>query len=412
MKILMITDVCWPRVNGVATSIETFRRSLHELGHETLLVGPAYPSQEPSFNHLIRVPSRPAPRSTEDRLMHWGRVLKLESLLARRQFDVLHVHTPFVAHYAGVKLARRLGIPVVETYHTFFEEYVPHYVPSALVGPGRWLARRLTVSQCADVDALVVPSPQMLARLQQHGIDVRSEVLPTGIDVPSFVGGDGSAFRLRHGIDAARPVLVHISRIAHEKNIDFILRMLAELRRAVPDVLLVIAGEGPAVAHVRNLATGLGLAGNVLFVGYLERATELLDCYRAGDAFVFASRTETQGLVLLEALALGVPVVSTAVMGTADVLRGAGGALVAPEDERAFAALVASVLRDPMLRRRLSESGPADAARWSAQALAGRLAALYAEVVARHRRDAVPGPVARADAGLVIDPSQSRDTIG
>jgi 1,2-diacylglycerol 3-alpha-glucosyltransferase len=119
----------------------------------------------------------------------------------------------------------------------------------------------------------------------------------------------------------------------------------------------------------------------VLFVGYLDRDGALLDCYRAGDAFVFASRTETQGLVLLEALALGVPVVSTAVLGTADVLAGVGGALVAPDDVAGFAAAVTRVLTDGALRARLAAAAPADAAAWSAGAMAQRLVALYRELI-------------------------------
>lgn len=380
MRILMLSDVCAPRVNGVSTSIQTFRRSLGELGHETLLVAPDYPQAYSPDASVIRLPSRPVPGDAEDRLMHWRRLVRLERDLERGAFDVIHVHTPFVAHYAGVRFARRFRLPLVETYHTFFEEYMPHYFPWLPVAAGRWCARRLTVSQCAQVDALVVPSPQMLEKLHAYGIDTRAEVLPTGIEPAAFAGGDGAKFRARHGIARERPVLVHISRVAHEKNIDFLLRMLVRLRADVPDVLLVIAGEGPAVAHVRALVARLGLEANVLMVGYLDRATELLDCYRAGDAFVFASRTETQGLVLLEALALGVPVVSTAVMGTADVLREARGAIVAPEDDVAFAAAALRVLRDPALRARLSAAGPGDAAQWSAGALAARLADLYRDL--------------------------------
>jgi glycosyltransferase involved in cell wall biosynthesis len=389
MRILMLSDVCAPRVNGVATSIRTFRRSLAELGHESLLVAPAYPAPTEPDPQIVRVASRPVPGDAEDRLMHWRELVALEPQLARQDFDLVHVHTPFVAHYAGVRFARRLGLPLVETYHTFFEEYAPLYLPWLPARLGRWVARRLTVSQCRQVDALVVPSPQMLERLAEYGIDVRAEVLPTGLEADEFAGGDGARFRRVHGIPADRPVLVFISRIAHEKNVDFLLRMLVRLRAEVPDVLLVIAGEGPARPHVTRLASQLGLDGHVLFVGYLERSGALLDCYRAGDAFVFASRTETQGLVLLEALALGVPVVSTAVMGTADVLRDAGGAVIAPDEEAGFAAAVARVLGDADLRRRLAAAGPGDAARWSARAMAERLVTLYAGTIAAHRPVAV-----------------------
>jgi 1,2-diacylglycerol 3-alpha-glucosyltransferase len=381
MRILMVSDVSFPRVNGVSTSIATFRHSLAELGHETTLIAPAYPAAPASEPDVIRVSSRAVPRDPEDRLMDRGRVVALAARLAPRGFDVVHVHTPFVAHYAGIALARRLGLPVVETYHTFFEEYLHHYVPLLPRAATRFLARRFSVAQCTAVDALIVPTGRMLATLRSYGITARAEVLPTGIDLGRFRGGDGAAFRRRYGIGAGRKLIVYTSYVAHEKNIDFVLAALAEVRRAVPDVLLVIAGEGPALPHLKRLAGRLGIEALVLFVGYLDRAQALLDCYCAGDAFVFASRTETQGLVLLEALALGVPVVSTAVMGTADVLAGVQGALVAPDDVTGFAATVTRVLVDRALHGRLAAAAPADAAAWSAAAMAERLVVLYRELI-------------------------------
>jgi 1,2-diacylglycerol 3-alpha-glucosyltransferase len=193
-----------------------------------------------------------------------------------------------------------------------------------------------------------------------------------------FAGGDGAAFRARHGIAADRPVMLLVGRVAHEKNIGFLLRVLAEVRRSVANVLLVIAGEGPALAALRRAAADDGLAANLLFVGYLDRRVALLDCYRAADVFVFASRTETQGLVLLESLALGVPVVSTAVLGTKEVLEGAAGAIVVPEDVAAFAAAVVRVLTQPQLRAALASAGRDFVARrWSSLEMAKRLLELY-----------------------------------
>jgi glycosyltransferase involved in cell wall biosynthesis len=381
VRILMVSDVSFPRVNGVSTSIETFRRSLTELGHPSTLIAPAYPGDRGGDPDVIRIASHAVPRDPEDRLMSAGRVAALAAVLARRHFDVVHIHTPFVAHYAGVRLARRLGVPVVETYHTFFEEYLHHYVPLLPRSLTRLLARRISASQCRAVDALVVPSSQMLATLRGYGVTTRAEVLPTGIDLARFAGGDGARFRAEHGISATRPVLVHISRVAYEKNIDFVLDALTRVRRTISDVLLVIAGEGPALGHLKRRVAALGLDAHVLFVGYLARADALLDCYRAGDAFVFASRTETQGLVLIEALALGVPVVSTAVMGTAEVLAGAAGALIAPDELDGFAASVVRVLGDPALRARLAAAAPGDAAAWSARAMAERLLELYRSLI-------------------------------
>lgn len=379
----MISDVSFPRVNGVSTSIHTFRTQLSELGHETLLIAPDYPGAEAQpQTDLIRIAARQVPGDPEDRLMGYRRVLGLRQRLAQRKFDIVHVHTPFVAHYAGVRLARELGLPVVETYHTYFEEYAQHYLSFLPRSMMRLIARRLTVSQCAQLDALIVPSTQMMEALRAYGVTVRAERIPTGIDATRFRGGDGQAFRRQHGIASDRPVLVHISRVAFEKNIDFILDALKIVATQIPDVLLVIAGDGPALPHVRALSEELGLSANCLFVGYLERESTLLDCYRSANAFVFASRTETQGLVLLEALALGVPVVSTAVMGTADVLRDVRGAIVAPDEPAEFAAAVVGLLRDRALQARLAAQGPVDAKAWSARAMAERLVGLYEELIA------------------------------
>ena len=161
--------------------------------------------------------------------------------------------------------------------------------------------------------------------------------------------------------------------------------MLVDLRRRVPDVLLVIAGEGPAEGHIRKLVSKLGLDHNVQFVGYMDRSSTLPDCYRAADVFVFASRTETQGLVLLEALAQETPVVSTAIMGTANVLAGMQGALIAPEDVAGFSSLVASVLNDPALRQSLSQQALGDAKAWSSSAMTIRLVEYYESLVSTPR---------------------------
>jgi glycosyltransferase involved in cell wall biosynthesis len=175
-----------------------------------------------------------------------------------------------------------------------------------------------------------------------------------------------------------------VGRVAHEKNIDFLLVMLRRLIQKVPDALLVIAGEGPAVPHLKQGIANAGLTANTRLIGYLERNSTLLDCYHAADVFVFASRTETQGLVLLEAMAQGTPVVSTAVMGTAEVLRDARGAIVSQESAQVFSDAVALVLKDPALREKLSVAAKGDAARWSSAQCARRAADLYQGLLGLH----------------------------
>jgi len=378
MRALFISDVYFPRVNGVSTSIATFREDLAAVGVETVLVAPEYATRGASeAPGVIRVPSGSVPRDPEDRRMHWGALRQTLQALGTQPFDLVHIHTPFLAHYAGVRFARQHGIPVVETYHTFFEEYLHHYVPLLPRALGRRLARGVTRSQCAAVNALIAPSQPMQAMLADYGVRTPIAVIPTGLPVASFTPGDGARFRSQQHLPADRPLLLYVGRVAHEKNIDFLLSSFVEVRRARPDALLVIAGEGPARKHLGEQVQRLGLGRDVAFVGYLNREQALADCYAAAAVFVFASRTETQGLVLLEALAQGCPVVSTSHLGTASILQPNCGARVAPEDPTAFAAAATSILDDPQRAAQLSAQGRSYAQTWSSARMAGRLREFY-----------------------------------
>jgi 1,2-diacylglycerol 3-alpha-glucosyltransferase len=388
MRILMISDVYFPRINGVSTSIQTFRRGLHAAGHETILIAPEYPGAPADRETaILRVPSRGVPRDPEDRAMKLGALRALRAEIERLEPDLVHIQTPFIAHYQGTALARALRVPVVETYHTYFEEYLHHYVPLMPRAVMRFVARRFTVSQCNVLDALVVPSRAMEQALLDYGVRCPMHIIPTGMEMERFAGGNGQRFREQLGIAPGQPVLVHVGRIAHEKNIEFLFRMFDRVVRSKPGAVFIVAGEGPALASCKAYVRSVGIAQHVRFVGYLSRERELLDCYRAGDLFVFSSRTETQGLVLLEAMALGVPVVSTAHMGTADIMNPQRGARVAPDDEAEFANIVLQLLEDAPRRAAMSAEARAYAATWSASAMADRLAGLYSAVLGQASRN-------------------------
>ena len=380
----MISDVYHPRFNGVSTSIRTFRRELEKRGHNIWLIAPDYPPHRDLDEVVIRVPSHQLPFDPEDRLMSGKFIRRLEAALGASKFDLIHIQTPFVAHYAATALARRLGLPVVETYHTFFEEYLYHYIPFLPKSLLRMAARRLSSFQCNRLDAMVVPSHAMLAVLRQYGIVTQAEIIPTGIDLERFDTGDGAAFRKHYGIPAERPLLLFVGRVAFEKNIGFLLEAMVKIKAELPQTLLVIAGEGPALAGLQRRAAALELNDNILFIGYLHKGEQLCDCYCAADAFVFASRTETQGLVLLEAMALGVPVVALAAMGTCDILAPGKGALVAQDDPSDFAVQCLRLLHDTELRKRLSDEGREYIHQWTAGAMAERMLDFYRDVVARY----------------------------
>jgi len=375
LRILTVSDVYFPRVNGVSTSIETFRQVLTEHGVTMQLVVPRY-GDEVEQAGIVRVGARTLPRDPEDRLLAWGETRRTV-LSEAMDCDLIHIQTPFVAHYAGLKAARRLAKPVLATYHTLFEKYLSHYAPFL---PEEWLrgaARRFSRTQCNDLDTVIVPSTAMRDRLTEYGVTVPIHILPTGIPLSRFAQGDRARFRELHRIPETQPVALFVGRVAHEKNIAFLIDAVAEACRTVPELLFLITGEGPAEKALRRQAETLGIAAKVRFLGYMDRQHELPDCYAAADVFIVASRTETQGLVLLEAMAMGLPVVALAAMGTKDILGPGRGSIAPPDDVTEFAAAINRMIQDQVLRQRLSVEAREYALEWADDRMAGRLAALY-----------------------------------
>jgi glycosyltransferase involved in cell wall biosynthesis len=378
----MITDVFFPRVNGVSTSIRTFITELNKLGVQVTLIAPDYPGQEMKDNDLdvIRIPSGKVILDPEDRLMKSREIRKKLEYLRSRKYDLVHIQTPFAAHYSGLWLARRLNLPVVESYHTFFEEYLYNYIPFLPKSWLRFVARYFSRSQCNEVNTIIVPSIAMKEVLEGYGVKTDMKILPTGIDLREFGKGDGRSFRDKHGIPHDRPVISFIGRVAFEKNIGFLINVVERLKNFGSNVLFVVAGEGPARHSLSRQAEQLGLANHVKFIGYLSRNGDLQDCYSAADIFVFASHTETQGLVLLEAMAIGTPVVSTAIMGTRDILNTEQGAVVSEPDVEDFSRKVLGLLHEPGMRNLLAKEAKMLANNWQASRFACELKVLYEDV--------------------------------
>ncbi len=385
MKILFISDVYFPRVNGVSTSIKTFVQQMQTLGHEVHLIAPDYNVATEDEHWIKRISARSIYFDPEDKLMKYGEAMKLLPTLEKEKYDIIHVHTPFIAHYLGLKLARKLNIPCIETYHTFFEDYLHHYLPWMPQYLARGIARMISKRQCNAVNAIVAPSNPMLDVLRGYGVKISAEVIPTGLQEHSFAEADGVAFRAKYGIALDRPMLLYVGRVAFEKNIDFLLGMAKILSEERPDVLLVVTGEGPAEASLHKLARTLNLEKNIQFIGYLDRNTELNACYQAADVFVFASKSETQGLVLLEAMAQGTPVVAIAELGTASILIEGQGALIATENTLEFAEKVLQLLIYPEQRFELGKLAKEYALdKWTAKLQAERMIKFYGQLVQSH----------------------------
>ncbi|MBK7665144.1 MAG: glycosyltransferase [Sterolibacteriaceae bacterium] len=388
MKVLMVSDVALPRVNGVSTAIATYRNRLDSYGIETRLIAPRY-GDEPQEASTTRLPGWRLPFDPEDRLVPPLRMRRAVCEAASNA-DLIHIQTPFSAHYAAIAAARRFKLPVVATYHTLFEEYLHLYAHALPERATRALARAVSRAQCNALSATIVPSSAMAQRLRDYRITTPLHVLPTGVPLMHFTVVDRAAsrarFRARHGIPNDNPLALFVGRVAHEKNLEFLIEALGHAHGVVPELMLLIAGDGPAADRLREIARASGRTDRIRFLGYLDREAGLPECYAAADLFAFASRTETQGLVLVEAMAVGLPVVALAEMGTRDLLATGHGALVPPDNVAAFGAAMARLATDHALRERLGEEAKALAREWSDLTLTSRLATLYREIESSHRR--------------------------
>ncbi len=400
LKILFISDVYFPRVNGVSTSIQTFIAQLQALGHTVHLIAPDYgPANEQTEDQawVKRVASRKIFFDPEDYLMRYRSAMALLPELAAEGYDLIHINTPFVAHYFGKQVAKRLNIPCIETYHTFFEDYLHHYLPWVPTMIAKMLARAISKKQCNAVDAIVSPSKPMLDVLHGYGVKVPAVVIPTGLEATSFSEQD-IAFKKQYGIDPERPLLLYVGRVAHEKNIEFLLGVVDVLKAEMPDLLLLVTGEGPALQSLQHKVDQLGIRDNVMFLGYLDRYQELNACYAAADVFVFASTSETQGLVVLEAMAQGTPVVAIAELGTASILVDGKGALIAAEETLDFAEKVQLLLNDKAKRLALGQAALTYVQEeWTAEFQAKRMYHFYHMMIEAYQAKALLGSVVAED---------------
>jgi|DewCreStandDraft_4_1066084.scaffolds.fasta_scaffold11689_6 glycosyltransferase involved in cell wall biosynthesis len=397
MRILMAADTYRPRVNGVVTSIDTFSYEYRKLGHEVIIVAPSYPSSQKDVKSeldkenekfVIRLPSRYVWFDPEDRWArtHTGEARKIiqEKILSQK-FDIIHSHVPGPLGNAAISWANKMGCPGVNTYHTLFEQYV-HYIKIIPRKIGTWLARIISRDFCNKHDLIICPSTQMKEALISYGVrkDLPIEVNPTGIKIEKFANCNGDDFRKKYNIPKDTILLLFMGRIGFEKNIPFLFKMLKRVLKEKPNTKLIVAGKGPAEASVQQAARDEGVFDNVIFLGYFE-PQDWVNCYAAADLFTFASVTETQGLVVTEAMAARTPVVAVAQMGVAEVMAAGKGGIATKHDIDEFTNAVLKMLNDKKLYNQKKAETYDYAKEWSSTAMAIKQLKLYEKAIEIHK---------------------------
>jgi glycosyltransferase involved in cell wall biosynthesis len=380
MKIAFFCDSYIPTRNGVAISASSTARLLREMGHEVVIFAPRYRGYEDRDPNVVRFPASPYYR-VRDFPVTWP-VLPYISWpgfvrFKQENFDVVHTHSPFILGTVGAHWAQHFEIPVVFTFHTLYHRYI-HYSPFPETVSRPYTLRKVR-KYCTYCDHIIAPSHAIERLVHRFNPHVPTDVIPTGVELARFRNGDREGARKLFGMDANAKVLLYVGRLAPEKNLDFMLSSLEPVLKADPQLRLLLVGGGPLLDALKVLCQELGIENQVIFSGFVDPA-KLKDVYAAGDAFVFASRTETQGVCITEAMAAGLPCVVVGAMGAAEALEdGIEGFIVPPHQSR-FAAAVRQLMDNDNLRAQMAKAAAARSEEYSLQSSASRIFNVYRSV--------------------------------
>lgn len=380
MKIAMFTNTYTPHVGGVAGSVQLLTDKCREAGHEVYVVAPEFPDMPEYEQHVIRIPaiqnfngsdfsvSLPVPARMRDTLSDFGP-------------DIIHAHHPYLLGDTALRYSAYHDLPLVFTFHTMYEKYT-HYVPADSDALKRFVIELSTgfVNLC---DHIIAPSSSVKEILRERGADTDISVIPTGVEYDTFATGDGKASRTEMDIPVDAFVLGHVGRLAPEKNLSFLTETVAEYLKQDPESYFLVVGDGPSRDEMEVIFRAADVSDRVRFAG-VQKDQALVDSYHAMDLKVFASKSETQGMVLAEAMAAGLPVVALKASGVNDILKsGANGILVEEQDRQVFQDAISTI-------RELGESEwevwqeaiDKTAHEFSAQETSAKVFALYEDLYA------------------------------
>lgn len=380
MKILMFTNTYIPRLGGVTQSIVSLRQELAARGHSTLIVTAHSPNEAHKETDVLRVPVLARTNGAD-----WP--LPIISKRVRKEIqafapDIIHVHHPFLLGRTALHAAAWFDVPIVYTFHTRYDLYL------RAMGGGivlEKLIRRSIMAFCQTADAVIAPSDSIRCMLQSSGLTTPVVTIPSGIDATRATGGNRRQMRMALGIKADSFVVGHIGRLDAEKNLTFLASAVAIFLRNSPKAMFLIGGDGTQRRAMMEKLSAAGVGDQVIFTGALT-GRSLADALAAMDVFVFASLTETQGLVVTEAQVAGIPVIALDAPGVHETVSQGGGLLL---DRRATPVAFAQALHSfemfaPPERQRMHEQALNNAAHYTAKKMAASVEALYAGLLAAH----------------------------
>lgn len=382
MKIAMFTNTYLPHVGGVARSVSSFAEAYRKLGHECLVIAPEFEESIPDETNVYRVP---AITNFNDsgfsfQIPFLGNV---SSQLDAFEPDLIHSHHPFLLGDTALRSAYTRNLPIVFTHHTLYEEYT-NYLPFDSDFTKK-AAIELATGYANACSMVLAPSKSVQELIRERGVSVPVRVQPTGIDVDFFANGQGERFRQAYGIPDNAPLIGHVGRIAQEKNLHYLAEAVAEALAASPEACFALVGSGEEEEQIRELLQSKGIEKRFVPTGSLQ-GEELADAYASFDLFAFASLSETQGLVLAEAMAGGAPVIALDGPGVSDVLQHEKNGILLPQDapQAEYSQSLVKLLSAPAKLKEYASAAKETARQLSIESTAAHALELYQESIDSH----------------------------
>ncbi len=315
MNILMMTNTYKPILGGLEKSVETFTDEFRRRGHRVIIVAPEFEGME-AEEDVIRIPALQNVNGSQ-----FSMEVPVPGLLTKALGDfvpnIVHAHHPFLIGDTALRMASKYNVPLVFTHHTLYEENV-HYLPGNEDTLKQFVIK-LSTGYANLADQVFAPSESVAELIKSRGVETNVAVMPTGIYINEFTRGAGKAFRRKHAIPSDVFVVGHLGRLAVEKNLGFLSKSVMHFLQKNKDAYFLVVGGGPFEEAMKQLALTHKVSDRVIFAGSLH-GKEKVDSYHAMDVFAFASQSETQGLVLTEALAAKVPIVAVDACGVREVV--------------------------------------------------------------------------------------------
>ncbi|HVZ67697.1 MAG TPA: glycosyltransferase [Patescibacteria group bacterium] len=382
MRIGFFTDGFLPQLDGVATSVSETAKELKRRGHNVTIIAPKYPGYKDREIEVIRLTSVRVQKEANIRVAlnipdkSWRKILSMD-------FDIIHGHSGGSITFLGAQIAKLKNIPSIVTYHTLWNRYTHYFLKGKIVKPK--MMEQATKLFGNTLDYLIAPTERVEKELKRYGVRRPIAVIPSGIDTEKFKKAEKGFLRERIK-NKTSPILLFVGRMGREKSVDFLLRSFKVVLKNT-EAEFVLIGEGPDRKKLEALAIKLGISTHTHFLGKISN-DQIHKVYKDASVFVFASTTETQGLVVPEALASGVPVVAVDDPAYECIEDGKNGFLV-KKNVNEFALKTLAVIENKELRKKLSEQALATSDKLSVKQTVDKLESVYFGLLDKYNRESV-----------------------